>query len=76
MQVTDLKPGKLVHFLGDAHVYNNHVDALEMQLANQPRAFPTLKINSTTNSIDGFTFEDFELQGYRPHGRIPMQMAV
>lgn len=76
MQVTDLKPGKLVHFMGDAHVYSNHVDALEEQLRNAPRAFPTLRINNPTRDIDGFKFEDFELVGYSPHAAIKMKMAV
>ncbi len=39
------QPGDFVHVLGDAHVYNNHIDALELQLLNEPRAFPTLRIN-------------------------------
>lgn len=71
-----LQPGELVHFMGDAHVYSNHVEALEEQLRNAPRAFPTLHINPDVTDIDGFRFEDFEIRGYHPHKRIKMEMAV
>lgn len=76
VQVCDLQPGELVHFMGDAHVYSNHVEALEEQLRNAPRAFPTLHINPAVKDIDGFRFEDFELRRYHPHKRIKMDMAV
>eukprot|EP01006_Ploeotia_vitrea_P036486 TRINITY_DN66026_c6_g1_i2.p3 TRINITY_DN66026_c6_g1~~TRINITY_DN66026_c6_g1_i2.p3 ORF type:complete len:253 (-),score=136.10 TRINITY_DN66026_c6_g1_i2:83-841(-) len=75
-QVCDLKPGEFVHTLGDAHVYLNHVDALELQLQREPRPFPKLKINPEVKDIDGFKFSDFTLVGYNPHGKIPMKMAV
>jgi thymidylate synthase len=76
LQVCGLKAGEFVHFLGDAHVYSNHVGALEEQLQNAPRAFPTLHINQAVTDIDNFKFEDFEIRGYHPHQKIPMKMAV
>lgn len=74
--VTGRKPGDFVHTIGDAHVYLNHVEALQKQLTREPRAFPTLKINSAKKSIDDFEFSDFEVVGYNPHKTIKMKMAV
>ena len=71
-----LKPGDFVHTLCDAHVYMNHIEALEKQLERQPRPFPTLKFQRQINDIDDFTFEDFLLEGYDPHPKIAMDMAV
>lgn len=75
-QVCGLRPGDFVHVLGDAHVYANHVDPLKEQLKNAPRHFPKLRLNPAVTDIDGFKFEDFELEGYAPHKAIKMQMAV
>ncbi|CAB4064974.1 thyA [Lepeophtheirus salmonis] len=74
--VTNLKPGEFIHTLGDAHVYNNHIDALEEQLKREPRPFPTMKLKRNVECIESFTFDDFELIGYNPHPKIVMKMAV
>ena len=74
--VCGLRPGEFVHVLADAHVYLNHVDALKQQLQRTPRPFPTLSIKRTVDSIDDFTFDDFQLHGYKPLDAIKMQMAV
>jgi len=74
--ICDLKPGDFVHTLGDAHVYSNHVEPLKEQMKREPRAFPTLKFKRKVTNIDDFTFEDFELEGYKPHPKIKMDMAV
>merc|ERR1712198_664151 len=74
--VTGLKPGDFVHSFGDAHVYSNHVDALEEQLKREPRPFPTLTMKRKVETINDFTMEDFELEGYKPHPKIKMDMAV
>ena len=74
--VCGLRAGELVHTLGDAHVYSNHVEALQTQLLREPRPFPTLRINAEKTDIDAFTFDDFELLGYEPHPKIEMKMAV
>ncbi|KCV72414.1 thymidylate synthase [Fonticula alba] len=73
---TGLRPGELIHIMGDTHVYKNHVDALKEQLKREPRPFPQLKINTTTTDINAITFEDLEIIGYNPHPRISMDMAV
>lgn len=75
-KVTGLVPGSLTHVMGDAHVYVDHVGALETQLERVPRAFPTLKINNDGSSIDGWTLEDFVIEGYNPYKAIAMKMSV
>lgn len=74
--VTGLAPGDFVHTLGDAHVYSNHVAALEEQLKRRPRPFPTIKVKRKVERIEDFKFEDFEVTGYDPHPKIAMEMAV
>lgn len=74
--VCDLTPGDFVHTLGDAHVYSNHLDALEQQLQRKPRPFPKLEIKRKITNIEDFTYDDFELNGYKPHPKIKMEMAV
>ena len=74
--VCGLEAGEFIHVLGDAHVYLNHVDALQEQLKRTPRAFPRVRIQPRGQDIDGFTFEDFVLEGYEPHDNIKMKMAV
>ena len=75
-QVCGLERGELVHVIGDAHVYLNHVAALKEQLAREPRPFPTLRINPAKTDIDSFTYADFTLENYRPHKKLAMPMAV
>jgi len=75
-QVTGRKAGDLVHTIGDAHIYLNHVDALKEQLKRKPRDFPTLKINPDKKGIDDFVYDDFDVIGYNPHKAIKMKMAV
>jgi len=74
--VCGLEVGELVHTIGDAHVYVNHVDALREQMARGEMAPPTLKIKRNVESIDDFTFDDFELIDYKCHPNIKMEMAV
>lgn len=71
-----LKPGDFVHTMGDTHVYSNHVEALKTQLEREPRPFPTLKINPDVRDIDSFKMSDFTIEGYNPHAKIAMDMAV
>ena len=75
--VCDLTPGTLIHTMGDAHVYLDHVDALEIQIGRTPREFPDLIIKRDKGeTIDGWTAEDFEVKGYKPHAGISMKMSV
>ena len=75
-QVTGLKPGVFVHTLGDAHIYLNHIEQINLQLSREPRELPTMKINPNVKSIFDFKYEDFELENYNPHGRIKGKVAV
>ncbi|OQS00973.1 bifunctional dihydrofolate reductase-thymidylate synthase 2 [Achlya hypogyna] len=75
-QVCGLRAGDFIHVIGDAHVYSNHVEPLQEQLARTPTPFPTLRINPAKTDIDSFVFEDFTLQGYSPQKAIKMEMAV
>jgi len=75
-QICGLKPGDFVHCLGDAHVYINHVDALNEQLTRTPRSFPKLELNSAITDIEKFTYDDIKLVDYKPHKTIKMKMAV
>ncbi|AMB17039.1 thymidylate synthase [Macropodid alphaherpesvirus 1] len=74
--VVGLVPGELVHTLGDAHIYLNHIERLRIQLQREPRPFPQLKIIRAVTSIDDFRSEDFVLEGYRPHSALKMELAV
>jgi len=74
--VTGLKAGEFVHTLGDTHVYLNHVEPLKEQLKRDPKPFPKLVIKRKVENIEDFTIDDFEVQGYDPHPKITMEMAV
>ncbi|CAJ0577610.1 unnamed protein product, partial [Mesorhabditis spiculigera] len=68
--------GDFVHTLGDAHVYSNHVEALQEQLRRVPTAFPRISFAEGIKSIDDFTMEKIHLHNYNPQGTIAMKMAV
>jgi thymidylate synthase len=75
-QVTDLKPGEFVHTLGDAHIYLNHLEQVDLQLTRAPRALPTMHLNTVVKDLFAFRYEDFELRGYDPHPAIAAPIAV
>ena len=75
-QVAGLAPGEFIHTLGDAHLYNNHLDQTRLQLSRDPRPLPAMRINPSVTSIDEFRFEDFELLNYDPHPHIKAAVAV
>ena len=75
-QVVGLQPGEFIHTLGDAHLYNNHLDQARLQLARRPLPLPTLKLNPQVKSLFDFRYEDFELVGYEPHPAIKAPVAV
>jgi thymidylate synthase len=74
--VTGLKAGEFIHTLGDAHLYLNHLEQAEAQLARQPLALPRLVIKREVTALDDFRFEDFEIVGYQSHPHIAAPVAV
>lgn len=75
-QVTGLEAGDFVHTLGDAHIYNNHIEQVREQLSREPRDLPKMKLNPNVKSIFDFKYEDFELTDYNPHPHIAGKVAV
>jgi len=75
-QVTGLRPGELVHTLGDAHLYRNHFAQAEEQLRRTPRPPPQLRLNPDVKDLFAFRFEDLQLEGYDPHPHIKAEVAV
>jgi thymidylate synthase len=76
-KITNLEAHEFIHFIGDAHVYSNHVEALKIQLAREPKKFPKIVFSDKEyKEIDDFNFEDFSLEGYEPHPKIVMKMSV
>ena len=75
-QVTGLRAGDFIHTLGDAHIYLNHLEQVNLQLTREPRHLPSMLINPNIHDIFGFRFEDFELTDYDPHPHIKGVVAV
>lgn len=75
-QVTGLKPGDFVHTFGDAHLYSNHLQQVDTQLARSPLPLPTMRLNPEVQNLFDFTFEDFELCDYQHHPHISAPIAV
>ncbi len=75
-QVCDLEPGEFIHTLGDAHLYRNHLRQADEQLSRTPFPLPRMRLNPDVRSLDGFTYDDFEILDYRHHPAIPAPIAV
>jgi len=75
-QVTGYAPGEFIHTLGDAHLYDNHLEQARLQLSREPRALPTMRIEPSVRSIFAFEFDHFRLENYNPHPHIPAPVAV
>jgi thymidylate synthase len=75
-QVCDLEVGEFIHTFGDAHIYNNHFEQLELQLSREPKPLPKMILNPAIKNIFEFDFEDFTLEGYEPHALIKGSVAV
>ncbi len=75
-QVTDLVPGDFIHTLGDAHIYNNHFEQVDLQLERTPYKLPQMKINKNITDIFNFTYDDFELVNYESHPHIKGKVSI
>lgn len=75
-QVCDLEPGEFIHTLGDAHIYSNHIDQINLQLEREPKKLPKMKLNKEVTSIFDFKYEDFTLVDYDAHPHIKGVVSV
>ena len=75
-QVAGLGYGDFIHTFGDAHIYNNHLDQINLQLSREPKKLPLMKINSNVKNIFEFTYKDFNLVNYNPHSHIKGIVSV
>lgn len=75
-QVTGLQPGDFVHTFGDAHIYNNHLDQVKLQLTREPYPLPQMKLNPEVRDIFSFIYDDFELENYQAHPHIKGEVSV
>jgi thymidylate synthase len=75
-QVCGLQPGTFVHTLGDAHIYSNHFEQVNLQLTRSPRPLPQLKLNSEVKDIFSFRIEDLVIENYDPHPHIKGAVAI
>ena len=75
-QVTGLEPGELVHTIGDAHIYRDHMEQVQLQLTREPRPLPRMIINPEVKDINDFRYDDFQLVDYNPHPHIAGKVSV
>ncbi len=75
-QVCDMEPGEFIHTFGDVHIYNNHLEQVQLQLSRKALPLPTMKLNPQIKNIFDFTFQDFELENYQFHPAIKAPVAI
>jgi thymidylate synthase len=75
-QVCDLQAGEFIHTFGDVHIYNNHIEQVNLQLSRKPLPLPTMKLNPSVKNIFDFAFENFTLENYQSHPAIKAPVAV
>lgn len=75
-QVCGYRPGEFIHTFGDAHIYNNHMEQVQLQLGREPRPLPRMELNPEVRDLFSFEFEDFKLLDYDPHPHIKGAVAV
>ena len=75
-QVCELEVGEFIHTLGDAHIYLNHLEQVDLQLQRTPTALPTMELNKNVNDIFGFKYSDFKLKNYEAQAHIKAPIAV
>lgn len=75
-QICGYIPGEFIHTFGDAHIYNNHIEQVKLQLTREPKPLPHMWINPEIKSLFDFKYEDFELKNYNPHPHIKGKVSV
>ena len=75
-QVCDLEPGDFIHTFGDAHLYLNHLEQVDLQLSREPFPLPTMSLNPEIRSVFDFTYDDITLNDYQSHPAIKAPIAV
>ena len=75
-QVCGFKAGEFIHTLGDAHIYNNHVEQIRLQLSRNTKPLPKLKLNPKIQNLFDFKYEDVEILNYEPHPAIKGIVSV
>ncbi len=75
-QVMDLKPKEFIHSIGDAHIYNNHLEQVKLQLSRKPYPLPKMRLNKDVKDLFKFTYEDFTLEDYQAHPKIKGKVSV
>ena len=75
-QVTNLELGEFIHTLGDTHIYNDHLDQIDLQLTRTPRKLPIMLINKDVKNIEDFKYSDFKLTEYNPYPGIKGKVSV
>jgi thymidylate synthase len=75
-QVCELEPGEFIHSFGDVHIYNNHMEQVQLQLTREPFPLPAMKLNPEVKNIFDFSFTDFTLENYQSHPAIKAPVAV
>ena len=74
--VTNLKPGEFIHTTGDTHIYQNHLEQVDIQLARSPKSLPRVRLSDKVKSLFDFNFEDIILEDYNPDPGIKAKVAV
>ena len=75
-QVCDLEAGTFVHTLGDAHLYNNHLEQARLQITREPLPLPKLELNPEISNIDDFTYDDIHVIDYQHHEHIKAPISI
>jgi len=75
-QVCGYEAGEFIHTFGDAHIYTNHIEQLNLQLSREPKTLPKIKINPNKTDLFDFKFEDFELENYEHHPHIKGKVSI
>ena len=72
----NLEPYEFIYYLGNTHIYKEHVDVLKEQIKREPYEFPTMTINKIRQNINDYKLEDFNIKNYKYHDKLTMKMNI